>query len=41
MTRKKLTDAQKQFIAGDEINQQATQQADTLVMTSASQQVMK
>jgi lactam utilization protein B len=37
MTRKKLTDAQKQFIAGDEINHAVSQQADNLVLTSASQ----
>jgi hypothetical protein len=33
MARKKLTDAQKQFIAGDEISQQA----NTDLLTSASQ----
>ena len=32
MARKKLTDAQKQFIAGDEINEQT----DSSVLTSAS-----
>jgi lactam utilization protein B len=36
MARKKLTDAQKQFIAGDEINRAVSQQADNQVLTSAS-----
>jgi hypothetical protein len=37
MARKKLTDAQKQFIAGDEINRAVSQQADTQVLTSCRQ----
>ncbi|MEN9517490.1 MAG: hypothetical protein RLZZ381_78 [Cyanobacteriota bacterium] len=37
MTRKKLTDAQKQFIAGDEINRVVSQQADTDLLKSCRQ----
>ena len=33
MARKKLTDAQKQFITGDDLSNQANQQVDTQVNT--------
>lgn len=39
MARKKLTDAQKQFIVGDEINRVVSQQADTSASQSASTEI--
>lgn len=39
MARKKLTDAQKQFIAGNEVNEQVLQQASTSASTSASTEI--
>ena len=39
MARKKLTDAQKQFITGDDINAEAPQQANTEVNQQAINQI--
>lgn len=39
MARKKLTDAQKQFIAGDDSLQQSSQQANTEVNTQISDDI--
>ena len=38
MARKKLTDAQKQFIAGDDVNTEAPQQVDTEANAGAFRQ---
>lgn len=37
MARKKLTDAQKQFIAGDDINNEVNQQANQQAITEISE----
>ena len=39
MARKKLTDAQKQFIAGDDLDNQSSQQANTEVNTQISDDI--
>ncbi len=39
MARKKLTDAQKQFIAGDNLDHQSSQQANTEVNTQISNDI--
>lgn len=39
MTRKKLTDAQKQFISGDDINTEASQQVSTEMTTEISDDI--
>ena len=39
MARKKLTDAQKQFIAGDDLDNQSSQQANTEVNTEISNDI--
>ena len=39
MARKKLTDAQKQFIAGDDLNNQSSQQVNTEVNTQISDDI--
>ncbi len=39
MARKKLTDAQKQFISGDDINNEAPQQANTEAITEISNDI--
>ena len=41
MARKKLTDAQKQFIAGDNVNTEASQQANTEAITEISNDIGK
>lgn len=39
MARKKLTDAQKQFIAGDDINDESNQQAKSSVIAEISNDI--
>ncbi|WP_144054232.1 hypothetical protein [Pleurocapsa sp. PCC 7319] len=39
MARKKLTDAQKQFITGDDLNNQASQQVNAEVNTQVSDDI--
>ena len=39
MARKKLTDAQKQFIAGDDLDNQSSQQANTEANTQISDDI--
>ena len=39
MARKKLTDAQKQFIAGDDINNESSQQANTEAIAEISDDI--
>lgn len=39
MARKKLTETQKQFIAGDEINNEASQQVDTEAIAEISNEL--
>ena len=39
MPRKKLTDAQKQFIAGDDINAEVSQQVDTEAINQISNDI--
>lgn len=39
MARKKLSDAQKQFIAGDDINDEANQQANTEAIAEISNDI--
>ena len=39
MARKKLTDAQKQFIAGDDVNNESSQQANTEAIAEISDDI--